>query len=231
MIVGGLLTLVGSLWLLVRAFGVHWGWGLAVFFLPVLGPILFLFTHFRKAILPLVVCMVGYALLVAPIAFVALKGTEIATDAVIQTVPAGSRETISEDGPPADAPGVELRLTLTGAKREEYDKLTASSAFTVIQWANADVTDEDLKRLRGQTALRELDLNGTKITDDGLVVLQPMTSLVILRLARTKITEAGFQAQIAPLPNLMELDLRGTQVPASVGRAWKAAKPGRKLAI
>lgn len=223
MVIGALLSFAAWVWLLVRAFGAGVGWGLAVFFIPVFGHLVFFFAHFKKAIWPTLLMLLASGLVAAPVAFMAIKGTEISKDAVIQSVPAKSNAA-GDDGP-------ELRLTLTGAKREDYAQLKTNKNFAVIQWANKDVSDEDADLLHGMVKLRELDLNDTLVTDEALHVLEDMPKLEILRLARTKITEAGFKEHVEPIETLMELDLRGTKVPAKLARDWKAAKPGRKLAI
>jgi len=222
--IGLLLGAIASIWLLVRAFGAGIGWGLAVLLVPVFGHVVFFFAHFKKAIWPTLLMLLGMCLIAAPAVFLFLKGKEVSKDAVIQSVPAKTNA-----APGADEP--ELRLTLTAAKREDYAQLKSNKSFAVIQWANKDVTDDDSELLHGMVKLRELDLNDTAITDEALHVLEDMPKLEILRLARTKITEAGFKEHIEPMDTLMELDLRGTKVPAKSARDWKAAKPGRKLAI
>jgi len=224
MALGVLVAVVASIRLLIQAFRVHVGWGLAVFFIPLLGPFAFLAAHFRKALWPLVLFLFACLLIAAPAGYMALKGKEIARDAVVQTVPARDNASTSDDGP-------EQRIALTGAKREDYAQLKANKNFAVVQWSNADVTDADTELLHGMGKLRELDLNGTAITDDALHVLEDMPKLEILRVARTAITEAGFKEHIEPIETLMELDVRGTKVPAKLAREWKAAKPGRKLLI
>ncbi len=158
---------------------------------------------------------------------------------VLGTAIAASPILINKFAPPDDKAKTEVktvegseaeeRLTLTGAKPSEYEILNAKKTFAVLQWANADVTDELVERLRDMPNLRELDLDGTAITDKSLALIATLPKLRSLRLAGTKITDDGFRQHIVPLTAIMELDLTGTAVKGQTGRDWKVAVPDRKL--
>ena len=62
----------------------------------------------------------------------------------------------------------ERHVTLTGWDRGDYSVLRLMPDVSVLQMANADVTDDVLEGLRGMKNLHELDLNGTQVTDAGL---------------------------------------------------------------
>ena len=99
---------------------------------------------------------------------------------------------------------------------------------SVLQMANADVTDQVLEVLRPMRRLQELDLNGTQVTDAGLGILGDLPALATLRLARTKITDKGFRDALLTKDSLMQLDLRHTQVSRDTVKVWRGAKPDRK---
>lgn len=127
---------------------------------------------------------------------------------------------------------VEERLTLTGAKREEYAKLNGTR-YAVVQWANADVTDEDAAVLAEQTDLRELDVSNTQATDATLERLVKLPKLTKLYVARTKITADGVKTHVLDNPacKLVEIDVRGLTppVPGAALREWKSKDPARKF--
>jgi hypothetical protein len=142
--------------------------------------------------------------------------------------------------PPADTKGageqkktqegvVEERLTLTGAKREEYAKLVGRR-FAVIQWANADVTDDDAATLADQTELREVKLNDAQVTDATLERLMKLPKLDKLYIARTKITPDAVVRLVFdnPASKVDEIDIGGLNVPGKAVRDWKNADKTRK---
>ena len=123
----------------------------------------------------------------------------------------------------------EKHLTLTGSDAKEAPDLQKKQDVAVLQMANPDVTDRSLEELKGMKVLRDLDLNGTQVTDAGLEILKDLPALAALRLARTKITDAGFRSALLGKDSLMQLDLRGTKVSDETVRAWRDAKPGRRV--
>jgi hypothetical protein len=214
---GLLIAAIGGLWLLVRGFRQSIWWGLALLLIP-LTPLVFLVVHFRKAIGPFLVMILGGLVGGVPVMLNIIQGEQIVTEAKVETKPG------------TGAAAEEIRVTLTGARREEYAKLSANNRdAAVVQWANPDVTDDDIKQLDGMAKLRELDLNGTQLTDVGLKTVAGLPGLKALRVARTKITDAGFKELLLNLETLDELDLTGTTVTAATAREWKNKKPGRKL--
>lgn len=119
---------------------------------------------------------------------------------------------------------VEERLTLTGATREQYAKL-AGKKYAVIQWANADVTDEDAAALADQTELRELDLSNSQVTDATLEKLVRLPKLTKLFASKTKMTADGVKKFVLDNPDckLSEIDFRDLTPPVKSAdlRAWK----------
>lgn len=132
-----------------------------------------------------------------------------------------------------DAQGnVEERLTLTGAKREEYAKLRGGTKYAVVQWANKDVTDEDAAVLTEQTELREVDLTDSQVTDATLEKLLKLPKLTRVYAARTKISGETVKKLIFENPDckVNEIDFRGLTppVPGAAQREWKNADKSRK---
>jgi len=161
-----------------------------------------------KAIKPLMVLMLGGALILGP---AVLSQTMI--------VDLGPRETRVDD---------ELHITLTGWDRNDYDSLTRRPETIVLQMANQDVTDQTLDYLADMSQLRELDLNDTQITDAGLAKLARLPALQSLRLRGTKITDDGFRRHIDDMPSLTQLDLRQTAVSAEAVELWKSGNENRR---
>ena len=64
-----------------------------------------------------------------------------------------------------------------------------------------DVTDSDLKYLKGLTNLKELSLEGTQVSDAGLEHLKGLTNLKELTLFYTQVTDAGVKELQQALPN------------------------------
>jgi hypothetical protein len=115
-------------------------------------------------------------------------------------------------------------LTLTDSNLKGYDILDKEPDTVVLQMANADVTDDTLKRLAGMKKLRELDLNFTQVTDAGLEHLKAnAATLQQLRLMKTKITDEGFKAFLDAMPQLKSVDVSGTAVKTATLRKWKNA--------
>ena len=208
----GLLVLfVGFVWLVVEAFQTRWAWGLGTLaFAPIVGPI-FAIKHGRRALGPIVTMLVGVLTIATPIVI--------------------ARFTPIDLGPRDKIVNGERHLTLNGWDRpvSGYRIISERPDTVVLQMANPDVDDATLELLQGLNQLRELDLNNTRVTDAGLPALAAFPALETLRLSGTGITDAGFQKYLAPLPTLKQLDLRGTGVTAETIRAWRQAKPGRRV--
>jgi hypothetical protein len=209
LIAGLAIGIIGFLWLVVAAFRVSKSWGFGVLLFPPLA-VVFVPSHLRKSVAPLIVLLLGGALLGAPYA---------ANYYNKKFVNLGPREKII-DGEP--------HITLTGWNKSDYALLETKRETVVLQMANPDVGDETLAYLKGMTHLRELDLSDTGVTDEGLSILAELPRLEQLRLARTKITDDGFQKHLAAKESLLKLDLTGTSVKGKSKRDWKKAKPGRE---
>ena len=212
LVAGVCLLAVGFLWFVVRAFHTGAAWGL-VALIPGVN-LLFPVRHFRRAAYPLALMLAGALVCATPYAVNAIAGNRISTDAKIEEKPTGGGQT-------------EGRITLTGADPSQYAILREKKTFAVIQWANADVTDEHVEWLRGMTELRELDLNRTAITDRSLAVIATLPKLESLHIGCAGITDEGFRRHILPLANLKQLDLSGSKVKRSTAGEWTNARPGR----
>jgi hypothetical protein len=120
----------------------------------------------------------------------------------------------------------ERYLNLTGWDRDGYTILAERPDVVVLEMGNPDVTDATLALLADLPLLRELTLNDSGITDRGLATLARLPALETLRLARTKITPDGLRTFLeTPPPRLMQIDVSGLGVPATILRDWKNAGP------
>lgn len=206
---GALLVIIGGIWLIVRAFQEHVGWGLGVLFFSIIAAPAFLILHFRQAWLPALILAVGGLAMsmafFAPVAHLHWYGL------------AAWEKTVNG----------EVHLTLTGWNKpdSDYAKLEKRDDIVVLQMANEDVTDETLHYLKNLSKLREPDLERAQITDEGLKFIKELPALEDLRLRKTKITDAGFRTHLLPLPRLKNLDVRDTAVTSKTMREWKKADP------
>jgi Leucine Rich repeat len=205
--VGLVLAAVGAVWLLVLAFRESYGWGFGLLVFPPLG-LVYLFRSPRRTVVPIVLMILASLFLAAPFALNALDRLR----------PLEAYRSVV-DG--------EKHLTLTGWSESDYALLDGETETVVLQMANADVTDDTLRHLKGMDRLRELDLNGTQVTDRGLDALKGLGRLEELRLSRTAVTDAGVRAFLGAMPALKKIDLRGTTVAAATLRKWKNAGEGR----
>ncbi len=211
LVTGLALAAMGYVWLIIRAFRVRIPWGFVTLFVPLLGPLAFLFVHSRRARGPLLVLLLAGVVCAVPYGVNYYQR---------YFVPLGPHEQLVNG---------ELHLTLTDLKGFDYATLQGKPETVVLQMANEDVDDKTLEYLKGMNRLRSLDLNGTRVTDEGLPALVALPRLEELRLARTKITDEGFQKHLAPKESLLKLDLTGVEaVKSKTKREWKKAKPGRE---
>ena len=234
--VGALLSTVAAIWFLVVGFQEHVLWGLGMLFCGCgFVHFAFLIVHFKKAWMPTLLALLALVVTGIPTAVVVAKLVDAEIEAEAQAhpgwqpAPPVGRPDPFDVPPPDEAPAPAKSISLTGADREDYAKLARSKQWTAIEWANADVTDDDLEVLHGMAELRELDLSGTQVTDDGLHAIEACDKLEVLKLARTAVTEEGFREHVLPIETLMTLDLRGTKVPKKLGREWEKAVAGRKV--
>jgi hypothetical protein len=203
LIVGLALVAIGYLWLVLRAFRTHAGWGLAALLLPPVGGLVFSVARWRRALGPVAVALVGVLAAASPIAINLL-------------VPANKEEI-------KNVTTGETDLTLTGLAGYDYASLGAKTDLTVLQMANSEVTDAGVEHLRGLTRLRRLDLSDTAITDASIPVLAALPALEDVKLARTKVTDAGVRQLLDGAKRLRAIDVRGTDVKTATLRDWKNA--------
>ena len=179
------------IWLLVRAFRQRAAWGWTSLFLPPVG-LAFASRHPRRGAAPLILIILAVILAAVPAIYILCVKVDL--------------------GPRDKNVNGERHVTLTGWDRNDYSILRLMPDVSVLQMANADVTDHVLESLRPMKKLHELDLSGTQVTDAGLKILRELPALETLRLARTKITDNGFRDALSTNNSLMQLDLRQTQV-------------------
>jgi hypothetical protein len=216
--VGAVVSLTGFVWLVARAWRVHWAWGLGSLLVAPVA-LAFVLVHFRRALGPVLVTLLGCAIAAAPTVVNLARGAQVQTTGQVE------QKEVRRD----ERTVVEERLTLTGAKREEYEKLRGQR-FAVVQWANADVTDDDAEVLRGMDSLRELDLNSTQVTDRTLELIAGLPNLEVVRVANTKAAAEGVRRYLLKLPKLRELDVRGLRVPRPVLQEWKGENREKRYA-
>lgn len=200
---GIVVSFAGFVWLAIRAVRTSIWWGLACFFLPPFGGLAFLIFHFRRALAPHVVMLLGAAISAAP-PLVAHFSPEPPKVPIVD----------GKDG------------TATGASDTEIESfLKGNRDLAVVQMANRkDVTDATLNLLLDMPNLRELDLNDTGVTDDGIGVLIRLPKLEALRIARTRITPDGVDALLLT-PRIQKIDVGGLGVTPKKLRDWKNADP------
>jgi hypothetical protein len=196
-----ILGALAYLWLIVKAFGVHAGWGIAVLlFAPAL---LFVPMNWKAGRAPAALFVFACVLFVG--GFVA--GQFIETHDPRVKMVAG-----------------EKHVTLTRAKVDDYSMLKKHKDAAVLLMANSDVTDETLANLAGMDQLHKLDLSDTQITDDGLAVLAKLPKLRSLYVANTAVTDDGFRKHLFDAPQLIEIDLTGCKkIKSKTKRDWEAA--------
>ncbi len=206
---GVAVAVMAWLWLIVRGFRQQWKWGLGNLVLPPTG-LVFAARHPRKGTMPLLLAVLGILAAAMPPLYTLAVPLNLAP---IEAQVEGERH-----------------VTVTGSDRKADSDLALKPDVTVLQMANSpDVTDRTLESLRGLKVLKELDLNDTQVTDAGLMILRDLPALERLRLARTRVTDKGFREALFGKESLMQLDLQGTQVSRETMRAWRDARPGRRV--
>lgn len=215
LVTGIALLAVGYLAVVISAFHYRKWWGFIVM-IPPLAPftgLVYLLRHARRAVGAILLLLAGALFVAAPYGLNALSPF---------LIDLGPREKLV-DG--------KVHLTLTGWDRSasEYPFVIRSRPrATVLQMANADVTDSVAEFLPGMTDLEELDLDNTQITDAALPFIAQLPKLHRLRLQGTRITDEGFQKHLMPMTQLKELNLRETAVSRETVQTWRAAQTGRR---
>jgi hypothetical protein len=205
---GGLaLAAVGWVWLIIAAFRVRPAWGLAVLLIPP-AAIGFMIQHWGRAKAPTGVLLAGLLIAGAPAIYTRVAPVDL-----------GPRRTIVEG---------EVHITLTGWDQSDYSVLRQFRDVSVLQMANADVTDDTLALLAGCERLKELDVSDTQVSDAGLTAIAQLPAIEVLRLRNCKVTDDGFREHLLPHAKLNRLDLTGTAVTAGVIREWRKANPERR---
>ncbi len=208
LIIGGVaLAALAHVWLLIRAFRTSIIWGVVSLLIP-FGLIVYGLLHFRRSWAPLSLGLIGAGMAATPLVVSKLNPVEIDTTIKVE-------EKAAEKDRSAG-----VRITLTGAGRDQYAKLVEARNVTVVQWANADVTDGDAEVLFSMEALEEIDLASTQITDETVLHFAEMKTLKVIKIQNTKATPASV-VKLLELPNLRELDVRGLKVPGKLLRDWK----------
>jgi len=205
---GAAIVLLGHLLFVIAGFRQSAGWGFAVLCLPPLGGIALLFKHFRRAILPLIVMLIGGVLIGA---------------AYVPAMIGGPKKL-----PIVRVEKGDVQLTVTAAENFDYASLVDYPHLSMLQMANPEVTDATLEHLRSMKQLKNLDISNSKITDDGLRIIGELPALEELRLSRTAVTDQGFREHLLGKETLMKLDLTGTKVSRVTVDEWRKAKPGRR---
>jgi Leucine-rich repeat (LRR) protein len=215
--VGGVISLIGFVWLVIRGFGVKPIWGVAILLTGGLLGIPFALIHRQKGLIPLGIMLAGNAITASPFIYNVFFPPKIDDTKKVEDI---TPEEIKPS--PAYTQIAGKKVTLTGAARTEYAILKEEQDFTVIQWANLDVTDDDAQILGTMKKLTEIDLSNSQVTDVTAKILLQQEDLEIVKIARTKIT-ANTAAEFLKLPKLREVDFRGLNVPTKALQDWKAA--------
>jgi len=209
LIVGMALCALGYLWLVFRAFGTSWAWGLVTLLLaPLGGGVVYAVTHLRKALGPILVVLLGLATGASPYALNKLFPPQLV---VAEGITTG-----------------ETDLTVTGMPNYDYAQLKQKTDLTVLQMANPEVTDAILAFLAPMSQLKRLDLSDTQITDSGLEILAALPALEDLKLARTQVSDEGIKKFLSQAKALNAITLTGTQVKTATLRDWKNARPNER---
>jgi hypothetical protein len=206
LLAGLAIVVLAYFWLAVRAVSASKWWRIG--YLPPFA-FLYVLSFSRRVVAPLVLLLMGLVVAASPF---------VITRHLQPLLPRHAWEK-NVDG--------ELHVTLTGLSQFNYASLKTRKEISLLQMANADVTDQALEFLRDHPLLYELDVNGSQVTDVGLVTLKSLPKLKTLRLAKTKVTDDGFLQNLAGSDLLMEFDARETEIKSATLRKWKNAKEGR----
>jgi RNA polymerase sigma factor (sigma-70 family) len=102
-------------------------------------------------------------------------------------------------------------LKLTDATDADLRRLKGLTALRLLDLQGTQVTDVGLEHMKGLAALQWLELRGTQVTDAGMEHLKGLSALQHLYLTGTKVTDAGLE-RLKGLTTLETLDLKGTRV-------------------
>jgi Leucine-rich repeat (LRR) protein len=126
----------------------------------------------------------------------------------------------SELGQLASIPGlISLRLRQTAVGDSALDALADLPALRRLELAQTWITDEGLASIGRLHRLNHLDLEDNQLSDEGVQHLGALIELQRLSLAENPaITDAALPS-LRPLPQLRDIDLRGTSVSRPTKRA------------
>ncbi|MCU0704995.1 MAG: hypothetical protein MUF18_13545 [Fimbriiglobus sp.] len=191
---GAAMVVIGLLWLLIVAFRCGF---------------------IKRALLPLLVVLVGAGVAIAIPVYNRLYPTPIQTTAQVF----------------GDS------ITITGANKDQLGLVFGHKGWKTIQAAKAKdapaLTDEELAGLDGMNELQFLDLNDQPVTDTTLERLVKLPKLTKLYIARSRVTPDGIKQFVLENKNpdfkVNELDISGIDVPSRAVRDWKNADKTRKV--
>jgi len=101
---------------------------------------------------------------------------------------------------PADQEEQAVSAILKLGGKVERDENLPGRPVVGVDLRITNITDSDLKNLKGLKGLQVLDLSRNEITDAGLKNLQELKGLQMLRLSATPITAAGLKDLKQALP-------------------------------
>jgi len=207
LLIGIVVVLIASLWLLIAAFRTRVWWGLLCLIPPLF--LLFVIFRWRRARWPFGTALVGLLLMCAASGIVWYSASRLVPYDKI----------VKEE---VDGKEVEGRhLTLTGWGEKSYSGLLAKSDTVVLQMANPDVTDDTLVYVLPMQRLYEIDLNDTQITDRSLDMLKNLPHLKRLHLRGTKVTDEGLRKYLAQNTTLNRLEYSEGQAKPETIDAWE----------
>lgn len=190
--VGAALVAIGLLWVMIVAFRSGF---------------------IKKALLPLLVILIG-------------AGVALAIPVYNRLYPTPVQSTAQVFGD---------SITITGATKDQLGVVLGHKGWKTIQAAKAkdapELTDADLAGLDGMNELQFLDLNDQPVTDATLERLVKLPKLTKLYIARTKVTPDGVKKHLFENKEakVSELDLSGLEVPSKAVRDWKNEDKSRKV--
>jgi hypothetical protein len=100
----------------------------------------------------------------------------------------------------------------------------------LILWGNP-ISGDGLKHLRALKELRLLDLSQTRVTDSRLIGLRDLTGLERIDLPNNRQLTGAFLQHVADLPNLSDLNLRGSGITDSSLTYLRHAKNVQSLMV
>lgn len=185
--VGAALVTIGLLWVMIVAFRSGF---------------------IKKALLPLLVILVG-------------AGVALAIPIYNRLYPTPTQTTAQVFGD---------SITITGATKDQLGAVMGHKGWKVIQATKTndgpELTDDELAGLEGMTELEFIDLNGQPVSDATLERLLKLPKLTKLYMARTKVSGETVQKRVLENPDckLTEIDFRNLTpaVPGKALREWQA---------